>query len=101
MRVAIPHALGREAARDRLKNRIHELADHLPGAATVEATWPGEDRMQIVVGAMGQSMTGTIEIEERQVIFDIALPGILSFIEPMVESAIRQQGTKLLGPPAA
>jgi len=101
MRVAIPHALGRDAARERLKGRIHELADHLPGAATVDATWPEQDRMQLTVGAMGQSMTGSIVVEDRQVVFDIALPGVLSFIEPIVEGAIRSQGTKLLGPPPA
>lgn len=101
MRVAIPHSLGREEARRRLQSRIHELADHLPGMATVDVSWPSEDRMTLAVGAMGQSMAGTIEIEDAQVVFDIALPPALSFVEPMVEKAIRSKGEKLLALPTA
>lgn len=100
MQVAIPHNLGREEVRRRLASRSHELADHLPGMAQVETSWPSEDRMTMAISAMGQSMTGHIDIQDHQVVFDVALPGALSFIQPIVESAIRQQGTRLLGPPA-
>lgn len=99
MQVAIPHALGKDEARRRLKSRIHELGGHLPGAASVETAWTGEDRMEMKVGAMGQSLNGAILVEEAQVVFDIDLPMALSFIKPMVEGAIRSQGEKLLALP--
>jgi hypothetical protein len=100
MQVAIPHALGREEVRRRLRSRSHELADQLPGMAQVDTSWPSEDRMDMAISAMGQSMTGHIDIQDSQVVFDIAMPAMLSFIEPVIEGAIRQQGTKLLAPPA-
>lgn len=101
MRVAIPHALGKAEARRRIGSRIHELGDFLPGMATVSTEWTAEDRLRLDVGAMGQAISGTIEVAEAEVVFDIALPAALGFVEPMISGAIRSQGTKLLGPPAA
>ena len=48
---------------------------------------------------MGQSITGHIDVEDRQVIFEITLPGMLSFIEPVIEKAIRKDGPKMLEAP--
>lgn len=97
MRVAIPHALGKDEARRRIGSRIHELADYLPGMATVQTEWTGQDRLQMNVGAMGQAITGHIDIEDACVVFDVALPAMLGFVEPMIEKAIRANGQKLLG----
>ena len=97
MRVALPHDLGRDEVRRRLKERSHEIADHVPGGmAEVETRWRGEDVMELSVGAMGQNITGEVEVEENQVIFSIELPAMLSFVKPMIESAIRSQGSKML-----
>jgi hypothetical protein len=100
MRVAIPHNLGREEARRRLKERGHEVADQVSGSlAKVTTGWQGDDRMTITVETMGQAMGGLVDIEDTQVVFEVELPGALSFVEPMMAGAIRQQGQKLLGPP--
>jgi hypothetical protein len=100
MRVAIPHGLGQEEARRRLKAHGHEIADHIPGGmADVSTGWPSENRMTIRVAAMGQALDGQIDIEESQVVFELALPEALSFIEPIVEGAIRKNGQKLLEAP--
>jgi hypothetical protein len=47
---------------------------------------------------MGQGIDGSVIIEDAQVIFEVNLPPALSFVEPMVASAIRQQGQKLIAP---
>jgi hypothetical protein len=97
MRVVIPHELGRAEARRRLRERSHEIASFIPGGvAQVRTDWPDEDRMTLAVAAMGQSITGRIEVGEREVVFDLTLPPALSFVEPMIEGTIRQKGTKLL-----
>ena len=54
--------------------------------------------MNLAVKAMGQSIDGCVIIEETQVIFEVNLPLALSFVEPMVANAIRQQGQKLIAP---
>ena len=96
MRVAIPHDLDKQEARRRIKGRSHEIVDFLPCGADVSTSWPSEDRMTLAVSAMGQSITGAIDIEAGQVVFTINLPGMLSFVEPMIEKAISAKGRKLL-----
>lgn len=102
MRVAIPHSLGREEARRRMRANSHRMADGLPGGmAQVTTDWPSEDRMRLSISAMGQVVNGHIDIEESQIVFDAMLPPALGFLQPIVEGAIRQQGPRLLGPPSA
>ena len=100
MEIAIPHQLGREEVRRRLHASSHEIADAIPGGmADVQTNWPSEDRMGMSINAMGQMMSGHIDIEDSQVVFHMEMPPALSFLKPIVEGAIRQGGQKLLGPP--
>ena len=97
MRVPIAHQLDKEEVRHRLRSRSHEIAKFVPGGiADVTTAWPKEDEMALSVKAMGQSIDGKVCIEESQVVFEINLPPALSFVEPMVAGAIRDQGQKLL-----
>ncbi|GMM93414.1 polyhydroxyalkanoic acid system family protein [Qipengyuania sp. MTN3-11] len=97
MRVPIAHDLPKEEVRRRLRERSHEIADFVPGGmAKVTTGWPDQDHMTLGVRAMGQGIDGQVIIEERQVIFEVNLPPALSFAEPMVAGAIRDQGQKLL-----
>lgn len=97
MRVAIPHTLDKDEVRRRLRTRTGEIGSFIPGGfADVETTWPSEDRMTMAIRAMGQHMGAHVEIEERQVVFQVDLPPALAFVEPMVAGAIRDKGTKLL-----
>lgn len=101
MQVAIPHQLGRDEVRHRLRTRSHQLGDAIPGGmAQVVTDWPGEDRMNLSVQALGQAVSGHIEIRETEIEVHLLLPPALGFIQPIVESAIRQQGHLLLAPPA-
>ena len=97
MRVPIPHNLGKDEVRRRLKSRSHEIGDQIPGGmAQVDTTWPDEDTMNLSVRTMGQGVDGRVMIEETQVIFEVDLPPALSFVEPMVANAIRSKGQKML-----
>lgn len=97
MRIPIKHDLPQEEVRHRLHSRSHEIADFVPGGmADVTTSWPHEDRMDLTVGAMGQQVTGSVHIEPGQVVFEIDLPAALSFIKPMLSSAIKKEGQKLL-----
>lgn len=99
MRVPIPHDLPREEVRRRLRERGPEIGKFVPGGmADVTTSWADEDRMNLSVKAMGQGIDGQVIIEESQVVFQIDLPPALSFVEPMISGAIRQQGQKLLAP---
>jgi len=100
MEVAIPHSLGREEARRRLRDNSPRMADGIPGGmAQVETRWPSEDRMEMAINALGQSLVGHIDVGDSQVTLAIDLPPALGFLQPIVETAIRQQGQQLLAPP--
>ncbi len=100
MEVAIPHDLGREEVRRRLRESGHEISANIPGGmADIKTSWPSEDRMAMSITAMGQLMSGHIDIEDHQVVFHMVLPAALGFIQPIVEAAIRDQGRNLLAPP--
>ncbi len=96
MRIAIPHSIGKDEARRRIRERSGEIANFIPGFASVSTAWQGEDRMNLTVGAMGQEMTGAIEVGESEVAFSVELPAALSFVEPMIRGQIEAKGRKLL-----
>ncbi len=101
MRVAIPHQLGREEARRRMHGSSDQIGNAIPGGmADIDASWSSEDQLNLAINAMGQSLNGTIEVGDAEIVFTMDLPMALSFIEPMVESAIRQQGQKMLAAPS-
>lgn len=100
MQVAIPHNLGREEVRRRMRENSGNIGDHIPGGmADVQTSWSSEDRMEMSIGAMGQTVNGHVDIEDHQVVFHMVLPPALGFIKPIVEGAIRDQGNKMLAPP--
>lgn len=49
--------------------------------------------------AIGQTVTGTIEILEREARLEVNLPGIFAMIANKVKGRLRDEGQILLGPP--
>lgn len=96
MRIAVPHSIGKDEARRRVRERSGEIANFIPGFASVSTAWPSEDRMDLTVGAMGQELSGTIEVDDNEVAFTVELPAALSFVEPMIRAQVEAKGRKLL-----
>lgn len=97
MRVTLPHSLGKDEVRVRMHEHGHEIGDYFPaGMATVDTSWPNEDRMDLRITAMGQRIKGGIDIEEDSVVIDMDLPPMLSFLRGTIEGALRKHGGKLL-----
>jgi len=95
--IDIPHNLGRDEAKRRLKSRIGELAGHIPGgAADVRTAWPSEDRMTLSVDALGQSVNSVLDIDEKIIRLQLQLPAMLSFMSGAIEKAIRKRGAEVL-----
>lgn len=95
--VDIPHTLGREEARRRVRARIGELPGHIPGGmAEVRSSWTGEDSMALEVKAMGQTLSGTLDIEDRVIRVTMLLPPLLSMMSGVLAAAVKTQGSQLL-----
>lgn len=95
--IDIPHKLGRERARERINSRIDRLAGMIPGgAAEVDHRWVGDHEMALNVSAMGQQVRTRLLVEEDRIRLYLQLPGMLQFIRPAVEKALRERGAMLL-----
>ena len=97
MQFTVPHHLGKEEARRRVESLPGEIQRHIPGGmAQVTSGWPTEDRMDMTIGAMGQSLSGHLDIEDSQVVYTFDLPPSLGFVEPMIRGAVEKVGRKML-----
>lgn len=97
MRVSLPHSLGKEEVRRRMHEHGHEIGGYFPpGMATVETSWPNEDRMNLHIIAAGQKIEGGIDIAEDSVVIELDLPAILGFLGGTLERAVKKHGGKLL-----
>ena len=95
--IDVPHRLGKDGARARLRSRTGELAQHIPGGmADVRASWPTEDEMMLDISAMGQTIAARLEVEDARVRVHLVLPAMLSFFSGMIGAAVRDQGTRML-----
>lgn len=96
MKVDLPHTLGAAEAKRRIAGGIGKLENHLPGAgAKVASEWQG-DRMALRVTAMGQEVVANIDVEDRLVRVEVALPAMLSFFKKPIEALLRREGAELL-----
>jgi len=94
--VSIPHNLGKDEATRRLHGGLSSLKSQFGDKiASIEESWSG-DRMAFQVGALGQSISGHMDVMEDQVRVEVQLPWILSMIAEKAKGFIRQQGTLML-----
>lgn len=93
----IPHTLGREEARRRIRARIGELPSHIPGgAAQVRSSWPSEDRLLVDVTALGQAVAAAIDVDDRVIRVRLDLPPILGLAAGPIVAAVRRNAATLL-----
>lgn len=93
--VDLPHRLGKEEARRRIAGNIHKLEDHIPGGSNVSSNWQG-DRLNLNVGAMGQTIEAEIDVEENRVRCKMTLPGMLALFARPIEAMLNAKGSELL-----
>lgn len=94
--VDLPHSLGTEEAKRRMQNGIGGLKNHIPGgAADVQSSWAG-NRMLLSVRAMGQEVSGHLDVEDNKVRVELMLPPFLAMFDSAIQGVLRQQGSVLL-----
>ena len=95
--VIIPHNLGAAEARRRLEEGLAVLGKDLPGGglANIRQHWNG-DRMDFAAEAVGQHISGVIDILDDKVQLEIVLPGFLGMIAGSIKRKIEDRGQLLL-----
>jgi hypothetical protein len=94
--VSIPHHLGKDEAVRRLKSGLSGARSHFAHLFTVqEEIWSG-DHLDFRVSALGQVLTGTIDVLEDSVNLQVVLPWLLAKLAEAIQPLIRKEGALML-----
>jgi hypothetical protein len=94
--VSIPPNLGKVEAQRRLQGGMSGLKSQFGDKiASIDESWTG-DRMDFRVAAMGQNVSGNVQVMDEQVRVELQLPWILAMIAEKAKSFIQKQGTLML-----
>jgi hypothetical protein len=94
--VTLPHQLGRAEARRRIEGGFAKITHALPGGAGhCSERWDG-DRLVFSARAMGQTVSGVIDVGDSMVTMEIQLPGVLGLIASGLKGRLQKAGQLLL-----
>lgn len=95
--ITVPHRLGVAEARRRLDEGFGQLERQFGagGLAALEKRWAG-DRLEFSARAMGQAVSGWMEVGAAEVRMEVLLPGFLGAIAGAIKGRLKKQGTLLL-----
>ena len=96
--VDIPHELGRAEARRRIEEGLGSLTGQISVVGEMTHSWQ-DDVLSFALLAIGQTVSGTITIEERNVRLEVRLPGIFAMVANRVKGRLRDEGQLLLQGP--
>lgn len=100
--ITISHDLGREGAVARIRDGLDRIRDRLGMVKMqlVEESWTG-DRLDFGVGALGQTVYGSLDIEDKLVRVEVKLPWMLAIFAEKLKIGVEKQGQILLEKPKA
>ena len=94
--ISIPHQLGRAEARRRIEAGFGKIIHQLPGSSgTCSERWDG-DRLTFGIAAMGQTVSGVVDVLDAAVTIEIELPGVLGMIASGLKDRLQKAGQLLL-----
>lgn len=96
--VSIPHELGRVEARRRIDEGLGRLTAQIGAVGEIKQEWDG-DRLRFSLQAIGQTITGAINVQDHEARLEVYLPGIFAMIANKVKGRLRDEGQILLGGP--
>ncbi len=94
--VSIPHQLGAAEAQRRLRTGIDQLKEQYAGKfAVLDNRWTGQ-HLDFRVSAIGQTVTGKIDVAEDHVMLAVELPWMLAMLARKAQGLIENKGQLLL-----
>ena len=93
--VNIPHELGVAEAKKRIESGFDDLSRHLGGLGGVSKSWDG-DRMAFAFAAMGQAISGSIDVADRSIRLEVLLPNLLAMMAGKLKGRLQKEGQLLL-----
>ena len=96
MTVNIPHDLPKDEAERRVKGLLSNVKSQFGSMVNgLEETWNGNVG-KFKFAMSGHPVSGTIQLLEKSVQVDLALPFIANLFKGKIRSTIEEQGTKML-----
>jgi hypothetical protein len=94
--VSIRHRLGKDEAVRRLKSGLDKIqSDYGHLFAVEEQTWT-DNRLQFRISAIGQTVSGTIDVMGDHVNLQVFLPWLLAKLAAVIQPVVRKEGVLLL-----
>jgi putative polyhydroxyalkanoate system protein len=94
--ITIPHKLTQDQARTRLQSGITDLkGKYGDKVANMQETWDG-NRMAFRLSAMGQAITGRVDVQPDSVRLDVDLPWMLAMLASKFKPQVEQEARKML-----
>ncbi len=94
--VSIPHQLGREEAKRRLRDGLGHIKDTYGAKlAFLEDRWT-DDRLDFRVSALAQTVSGGVDVADDHVTLTVQLPWMLALLAEKARGAIQKQGHLML-----
>jgi hypothetical protein len=94
--LTLPHELGRAEAKQRIDEGFASFARHMGVAASaLSKSWSG-DRLSFALQALGQGVSGTIDVEDAVVRLEVLLPGLLALMADRMRGRLQREGQLLL-----
>ena len=100
--VSIPHSLGKDEARRRIEEGFGKMRQQMASGLgpmgsmlSFQDRWEG-DRLTFEGGAMGQKITGRLDVRADSVEIQLDLPDMLAAIADKIMGTLKSEGQKLL-----
>jgi hypothetical protein len=94
--VSIPHRLGKDEAIRRLKSGLGGMRTNFAHVFTVsEETW-NDGHLRFAVNALGQAVSGSIDVNEDSARLEVFLPWLLAKLAETLQPLIRREGLLML-----
>lgn len=95
--ISIPHNLGKAEARSRLESGFGRVRQQFAqgGAMNMQESWDG-DRLTFSMKAMGQTVSGRLDVLESEVKMEVDLPNIFAAIAGTIKKRVQREGALLL-----
>lgn len=101
LELRIPHQLSKDEARRRVASAASRLkSEHAARLASVQDHWE-KDRLLLSASALGQTITGDVEVEDKLVRVRIVLPWLLAKFAEKLRPLIEKQTRDTLKLPEA
>ena len=97
MIIEVPHALSRDEAKRRLSGGFAHLDNEFrsAGLAKMESNWT-DYRMKFMAQALGQVISGTMDVLDQSVRVEVHVPGFLAMIGGGIKKRLTREATALL-----